>query len=876
VYRKSLGKISKICLISSLLTVLTQGLTQKPVNGQFLIAETSEANPNLCDQRPQSPQLTSEFQANNFQLSEAQRLNKEIEQLFNQGLYARAIFLAERILLIYQKTLGGNTLEVARILNRLASLNSRVNNIEKAETLLEEALKIRESILGEDHPAVAQIIKGLAENYRIQKKYSESESLYERVLSIYEKNCGEHHILVVGTLNNLALLHMDQKQFEEAESIFQKALNIYDELPQDEMSIDPFFLSSIENNILNNLASILLIKKDYNQANSLFEQVIENYQQEQRNEHPELAIALNNLAFSQLAQGDVDLALTSLTQGMNIEERNLSLNLTIGSEEEKQAYMNTFTDTTHRAISLHFQKAPDSQDAARLALTTILRRKGRVLDIVANSIGLLRETLTSEQQRLFDQLEECRKRLAMLKFNTVAPLSLSLIKELEAQEKELEAKLLQQSAEFRAETQRVEIQDIQQLIPLNSALVELVHYQSFDPNQTPDQRWGNFRYAAYILTANGQVHWVDLGEAEAIHSLMNSFGRALSRRRAMSGQTALIAEAARALDEKLMQPIRQQLDENIRHLLLSPDAKLNLIPFAALMDEKGEYIVENYTLTHLTSGRDLLRLQIDTSAQQPPVIIANPNYDDRGDPGSGNSLVQTRSSNLVSRGMRASYQPLPGTKKEAQAIRSLLPNAIVLTESQATENAIKAAISPQILHLATHGFFLPPDRDRRPENPLLRSGLALAGYNQRSSAGEDGVLTALEVASLNLRGTQLVVLSACRTGIGEIDRGEGVYGFGEGVYGLRRAFVIAGARSQLSSLWDVDDFATKELMEKYYRRLIAGEGMSEAWRQTQLEMLQSKEYQHPYYWAAFILSGDWTEISQSELLTSRFELSQNP
>ena len=306
------------------------------------------------------------------------------------------------------------------------------------------------------------------------------------------------------------------------------------------MPIDSLFLSSIENNILNNLAIIYLIKKDYNQATSLFMQVIENYQQEQRNEHPELAIALNNLAFSQLAQGDVELALTSLTRGMDIEERNLSLNLTIGSEEEKQAYMNTFTDTTHRAISLHFQKAPDSQDAARLALTTILRRKGRVLDIMANSIGLLRETLTSDQQRLFDQLEECRKRLAMLKFNPVSSLSPSLIEKLEAQEKELEAKLLRQSAEFRAEAQRVEIQDIQRLIPPNSALVELVYYRPFYPNQTPDKRWGNFRYAAYILTANGRVRWVDLGEAEAIHSLMSLFRRALSRSSGRSGETSLI------------------------------------------------------------------------------------------------------------------------------------------------------------------------------------------------------------------------------------------------------------------------------------------------------------------------------------------------
>ncbi|NEP58326.1 MAG: CHAT domain-containing protein, partial [Symploca sp. SIO2G7] len=139
------------------------------------------------------------------------------------------------------------------------------------------------------------------------------------------------------------------------------------------------------------------------------------------------------------------------------------------------------------------------------------------------------------------------------------------------------------------------------------------------------------------------------------------------------------------------------------------------------------------------------------------------------------------------------------------------------------------------------------------ENPLLRSGLALAGINLRQSGTEDGVLTALETAGLNLSGTKLVVLSACETGVGDIANGEGVYG-------LRRALVMAGAESQLFSLWKVDDTGTKDLMVKYYQRLLNNEGRSQALRQTQLEMLRSQNYQHPYYWAAFIPSGDWTPM----------------
>jgi CHAT domain-containing protein len=206
----------------------------------------------------------------------------------------------------------------------------------------------------------------------------------------------------------------------------------------------------------------------------------------------------------------------------------------------------------------------------------------------------------------------------------------------------------------------------------------------------------------------------------------------------------------------------------------------------------------------------------------------------------------------------------------------MLPGVKVLTASQATENAIKQLHAPDILHIATHGFFLsgadvplvaPPDfsanilqdtrsalpNARPSENPLLRSGIALAGANLLSSGSEDGILTALEAAGLDLSGTKLVVLSACETGLGDVENGEGVYG-------LRRAFAIAGAESQLISLWRVSDFATKTLMVSYYQRLKNNLGRAEALRQAQLEMLQNPDYQHPYYWAAFIPSGDWTAM----------------
>jgi CHAT domain-containing protein len=398
------------------------------------------------------------------------------------------------------------------------------------------------------------------------------------------------------------------------------------------------------------------------------------------------------------------------------------------------------------------------------------------------------------------------------------------------------------------------------------------------------------RYAAYILHSQGSPQWVDLGEAEAIERLVETFRNALSR------QDYNVQAIARQLNALVVQPIRPLLS-NSTHILLSPDSQLNLIPFTALVDQNNRYLIETYTITHLSSGRDLLRLQSDAPSHQAPVVIANPDFNNPGNPQtvqvtalapgsdsqekSGRRAAERRSTDLAS----LQFGSLDGTELEKEAIAPLLPNVTVLTQSQATENALKQLQAPSILHIATHGFFLQDvectpasdtrgsfstpativpeyigDRKRvcRPtprntENPLLRSGLALAGFNPRLSGTQDGVLTALEAAGLNLYGTQLVVLSACETGLGNVANGEGVYG-------LRRAFVTAGAESQLMSLWKVDDYGTSELMSLYYQRLQKGEGRSEALRQVQLEMMQAPAYQHPYYWASFIFSGDWSGI----------------
>jgi CHAT domain-containing protein len=285
-------------------------------------------------------------------------------------------------------------------------------------------------------------------------------------------------------------------------------------------------------------------------------------------------------------------------------------------------------------------------------------------------------------------------------------------------------------------------------------------------------------------------------------------------------------------------------------IYLSPDGALNLVPFAALVDEQDRYLIERFTFDYISSGRDLVRPP-NPATGTAAVVVGDPAFDGGSDqPATGSGVPATRG--LADH----RFERLPGTAAEAQAIARLLGTSAVYTGANATETAVKSVAAPRVLHIATHGFFLadqelsvPPGAQADLEDPMLRSGLAFAGVNAGHSGDDDGVLTALEAAALNLAGTQLVVLSACETGVGDVRTGEGVFG-------LRRAFTVAGGETLVMSLWQVEDSATQQLMSEFYVRLARGEGRIEALRQASLTLMRDPEHRHPFFWASFIASGE--------------------
>jgi CHAT domain-containing protein len=426
-------------------------------------------------------------------------------------------------------------------------------------------------------------------------------------------------------------------------------------------------------------------------------------------------------------------------------------------------------------------------------------------------------------------------------------------------------------------SQTVTLAAVREAIPPSAALVEFFVYRPFNWKATGDQPdYGEPHYVAYVIRNQEEVRWVELGAAKEVDALVADLRQALR-----DPSRDDVRKRARAVDEKVMRPVRALVGDATR-LLVSPDGELNLIPFEALVDEQNRYLVQHYAVTYLTSGRDLLRMRVARESKGAPLIVADPSFDEpaadlfagAGGVGKASSPVGKRHSVTGARALTEVYfAPLGGTAREASTIHTFFPEAQLLTGARASESSVKAAIAPRVLHIATHGFFLPngdtsaaasgaqvasrgAGADAGNENPLLRSGLALAGANLRGNGGDkgdDGVLTALEASGLNLWGTKLVVLSACDTGLGEVRNGEGVYG-------LRRAFMLAGAESLVMSLWPASDNATRKLMTSYYQNLKQGMGRGESLRQVQLDLLKHNAQLHPFYWANFIQSGEWASL----------------
>ena len=808
------------------------------------------------------------------------------------GDYERSISLYRRSLMIREKILGIEHADLAALLSNLGVL-SRVNaEIANAENYMKRALEIREKTLPPNDPGIAQTLRALGALYLDKGDRDKALEYALRGLAIIEKSLGPEHAGIASTLSGIGNIYNAKGDYESAQKYHARAMAVAEKnygpdhprtgdtigdaaisyLAQGDYGrAEPLLrrtLAIIEKSIgkehrnyalaLEKLAVLYTDTGDYQKAEDLYKDALGIVEKLFGLKHSLVLLFLNDLARNYEAKGDIAAALETMTKARKIREQYTPLVMAASSERQKLSYLNNnvFYETNLN-ISTHAKLAPDNPKALEIALTTILERKGRVSDAMASEFAALRKSLDPGDQILLDKLRETTAQLARKILNEPSRIKpeeyQEQIRNLEEQKEKLEVEIGRRNEEFRSQIQPVTIAAIRSLIPENAALVEFGTYYPYDPKLPESKAYGESRYIAYVLHRTGKIEWKDLGETKTIDQAVDAFRQSLS-----DAKSKDVKQLARDLDERVMQPIRG-LAGSTKQFLISPEGELNLIPFEALVDEEKSYLVENYAFTYLTSGRDLMRMQNPRENKNVSLIVADPSF---GKPPAGKTPEKISGRDLS----ETYFTPLRGTMEEARVIKTLFPDAASLTGTQATETALKAATAPRILHVATHGFFLQDEesvnlaaRSRggaaqsETENPLLRSGLALAGANRREEGKDDGILTALEASNLNLWGTKLVVLSACDTGIGEVKNNEGVYG-------LRRAFFLAGTESLVMSLWSVSDQVTRELMTDYYKNLKQGIGRGAALRKVQLEMLKKNNRQHPFYWAAFIQSGEWANL----------------
>jgi CHAT domain-containing protein/Tfp pilus assembly protein PilF len=838
----------------------------------------------------------------------AQSLNNLAMLYQAQGDYDKAETLLQRGLQIQKAGLGARHPDVATGLNNLARLYWDMGRYDRAEPLFQHSLQIREATLPGDHPDLAAGLHNLALLYQTVGQYGKAEPLYQRSLQILKTRLGENHPQVATSLNSLAELYRQQGQYGKAEPLFRRSLQIREAtLPADHPDVAQS---------LNNLALLYQAVGQDDKAEQLYQHSLELCESKLGKDHPDVAARLQNLAVLYWNTGRDDKAETFLRRGLQIREdrlgkdhpdvaqslhdlgmvygttgrwqqaaeaidaarrglrRHVSRVLPALAESEQRTFLRERVEKFwHQALALGLAR-PEDGLLAGLSADWLLNGKGLSQQALAERTLLARDGADPATADLARELRAVRARLAALAHrDTPSAQEESARKEraaLAATEERLSRQLGQAAGRAVGADSWVEVAEVRKALPDDTVLVDVARVRVWD---FPKRQAQPARYVAWVIPGGekGKVRLLDLGPADRIEAAVRSVRQALKdapKRIETDGEPDGEKELHKPLDELsglVLHPLLEHIGEAQRWVI-SPDADLWLVPWAALLLKDGRHAVEQYEIRYAVSGRDLPR-PAGKPATGRPVLLADPDYDLR----SALARAETRkplpggTPDSASRGLPPSgtlppARRLQGTAAEARRVAPLLSRWVgseprVYLREQALEGVFKGLLRPRVVMLSTHGFFLEEDRSGLRDNPLLRCGLLLAGCNQRAAAADgedDGILTGLEIVGTDLRGTELVVLSACETGLGDVHNGEGVAG-------LRQAFQLAGAQTVLASLWNVEDRETARLMVGFFDGLARGKSKAAALREAQLALLQSRRQRHgaahPFYWAAFTLTG---------------------
>jgi len=803
----------------------------------------------------------------------ASSLNSLANLYYNITNYSAAKPLYIESLKIRKEILGEKSPAYANTLYNLAILYKTMGNYSIAEPLYQQALKIRKEVLGEKHPDYALSLNSLAILHWDMKNYSKSETYYKQALQIQKESLGEKHPDYITYLANLATLYMKMGNYANAKIILNKVLQVRKE------TVGEKHLEYAAN--LDYLGLLYEKIGNYATAEVLFKAALVIYKEELGlgvRQYPDYFNSLNNMAINYQIQEQNDLSLLYRVELQNNIKSIVNDNFSSLSEKEKTDFLNNNINPYNK----YFNSFAITQTNLNAQLYDLqLFSKG----ILLNSVQKIKNRiLNSKDSALIQEYESWNSlKISIAKYQQMSKEDFKKtglnLDSLENLTNDMEKALSRKSESFAkiSDKKTPTWKDIQKKLKKNEAAIEIVRVNKFGVQKivtdTTDFQYKDSlkefpKYPLYGLTDT--VYYAALiikKKSKQPELVLLTNGNELENQAFRKYRNkALYKLDDKESYQKYWLPIQEKL-QKIKKVYFSPDGIYNQINLNILQNPKSQkYILDELEIQQITNTKEILAFQKALpvgeglgGANFKASLFGRPAYDMDSVSYLANVEIgkETANNAYVLRDIRdlrkGSFSDLLGTEKEIQIIDSLLKTKNIKTEkhllAQATEQKIKDLENPTILHIATHGFFI---ADSTTKNPMLNSGILLAGVSnyyrsENKPDTDDGILTASEAQNLHLDNTDLVVLSACETGLGEIRNGEGVYG-------LQRAFKAAGAKSILMSHWKVDDQVTQELMTKFYQNWLEIGDKRKAFKVTQAQIRE--KYKNPYFWGAFVLVGE--------------------
>jgi CHAT domain-containing protein len=792
--------------------------------------------------------------SNKEQSDYATIINKLAITYFDRGANEDALVLFSEARSIYEKTLGVNSKPYAQCLGNLANTYAGKGDFDKAISLQEQALVLRKKAFGPEHPIYAQGLGNLAGMYGRVGMYDKALPLALEAKAIQEKIQGKEHPMYLRSLNNLALIYRDKGDYEQSLLVQQETRAAWEKIVGKE---HPYYIET-----LNNLATLYFDKGDSLQGRSCF--------------------------------------LEANTRNKSLIQKSAAYSSELDMLQYRYLHEGRFYEL------LQFTQMFPNDSLVKCAYDNALFLNNALLfDAVAREQSITRAD--SSIRNLYDEWKTSQSQLA--KLYSLANRDTARIAKLEEQTSAYERELVRRSPEFVESQQEVHWQEVQKQLKPNETAIEFVFYRFKDrklrdssnfaalvirPEWTSPRMVSLFELRDIQPLIDGPNAAATAGTLYAARGEASPGSKLRSNKKNVRGDQGqgIVIPGQKSADlyKLIWEPIEKALNlpKNSRNTIyFAPIGLLHRLNFGAIaVPGTDQTLADQHHFVQVVSTRQLVNPHRSSISMRSAALYGGLNFDGENLTATTVTTSNTGSSNnpdalgneMAARGS-GDWAYLPGTEIEIKNIASALTKAgyavhafMGLDGSEAAFKTIgqKGNPVPTVLHIATHGFFFPdPQSDKKAlntpsseankggalfktaGNPLFRSGLILAGANPAwagtptSPTAEDGILTAYEISQMNLQGTELVVLSACETGLGAVE-------YNEGEYGLKRAFKIAGAHYLIMSLWQIPDKQTQELMSVFYKNWLEQKmDIPAAFEAAQKSM--RKRYSDPFFWAGFVL-----------------------